>query len=218
METHTHASQEDAAPAEALSALRRFTRARPAVERCELCSAEVPGNHPHLLHRASHQIACSCDACAILFCGQQGAKFLRVPKRMLKLEGFAFSEAEWDAMTLPIHLAFFLRGHADESTALYPSPAGVMESLIELPPWPRLTRSDPVLASIEPEVETLLVNRIGNHSAYFIVPLDTAYRLVGLVRTKWRGLSGGAEVWQAISDFFSALERQSTSIGDVTHA
>jgi hypothetical protein len=218
MESHTHAWQDESAPTEALEALRRFTRARPNTERCDLCGAEIVGDHPHLLNRASHQIACSCNACAILFCGQQAAKFLRVPRRMLKLEDFAFSEAEWDAMTLPIHMAFFVRGHADESTALYPSPAGVMESLIELPPWPDLTRSHSLLASVEPEVETLLVNRIGNQRAYFIVPVDAAYRLVGLIRTKWRGLSGGAEVWQAITDFFSALERQSTTAREITHA
>lgn len=218
MEPHTHASRDEAAVEDSLAALRRFARARPDTQRCELCGAEIAGEHPHMLRRASGQIVCSCDACAILFCGQHGAKFLRVPKRILRLESFAFSEAEWDAMTLPIHMAFFLRGCHDESKALYPSPAGVMESMIELRPWPELTRSDAALASVEPEVEALLVNRIGDESAYFIVPLDTAYRLVGLIRTKWRGLSGGAEVWQAIAEFFSSLERQATPVGRGAHA
>lgn len=218
MEPHPHASQDESAPAEALEALRRFARTRSDTERCELCGAEIGGDHPHLLNRASRQIACSCSACAILFCGRQDAQFLRVPKRSLRLEDFAFSEAEWDAMTLPIHMAFFVRGHRDESTALYPSPAGVMQSMIALPAWPQLTRSHPVIASVEPEVETLLVNRIGGQSAYFIVPLDTAYRLVGVIRTKWRGLSGGAEVWQAIADFFAGLDSRSTVAREAAHA
>lgn len=218
MELQPHPSQDEHTPAEALEALRRFARARPDAERCELCGAEIGGDHPHLLNRASRQIACSCNACAILFCGQQDAKFLRVPKRSLKLEDFAFSDADWDAMTLPIDMAFFVRGHHDESAALYPSPAGVMQSMIELPAWPQLTRSHSVIASVEPEVETLLVNRIGDQSAYFIVPLDTAYLLVGLIRIKWRGLSGGAEVWQAIAEFFAGLEARSTLAREAAHA
>lgn len=218
MEPHPHASQDDNAPVGALEALRRFARSRPDRERCELCGSEIGSDHPHLLNRTSRQIACSCNACAILFCGQQGAKFLRVPKRTLKLEGLVFSEAEWDTMTLPIHMAFFVRGQNDESTALYPSPAGVMQSMIELPSWSQLTRSHPVLASLEPEVETLLVNRIGGQNACFVVPLDSAYRLVGVIRTKWRGLSVGTEVWQAIAEFFSALEARSTPAGEAAHA
>jgi hypothetical protein len=201
-----------------MEALRRFARPRLNVERCELCGEAIAPDHPHLLDRPSHQVACSCDACAILFADQQSARFLRVPKRMLKLAEFRFSDAEWDAMTLPIGLAFFLRGVTGRSTALYPSPAGVMESLIELPAWPDLTRNHPTLATLEPEVEALLVHRIGEQQGYFVVPVDTTYRLVGHIRTKWRGFSGGTAVWQAIAEFFDELERRATHVGKVTHA
>jgi hypothetical protein len=203
---------------EALAALRRFARSRPEIERCELCGAAIGGEHPHLLDRASRQIACACDGCAILFCGQEGAKFLRVPRRVLKLEGFRFTDAEWDAMMLPINLAFFLRQQNGATTVLYPSPAGVMESLIEVPEWKELFGREASLAGMQPEVEALLVNRIGEENAYFAVPIDAAYRLVGLIRTKWRGLSGGPEVWQAIADYFAALERQATVVGEAAHA
>ncbi|HEY4358534.1 MAG TPA: DUF5947 family protein [Acidobacteriaceae bacterium] len=216
-------------PVPTLSALRRFAGARSKTdaERCELCATALNDNHPHLLNRASRQIACACDACAILFCGQEGANFLRVPRRILKPMSFRFTDAEWDSMTLPINLAFFLRQPNGETAALYPSPAGVMESMIELPPWDELFAGQPTLLGIEPEVEALLVNRIGVASgrespsdthAAFIVPIDAAYRLVGLIRTKWRGLSGGHEVWQAIADFFAALERQAVPVGEAAHA
>ena len=33
---------------------------------------------------------------------------------------------------------------------------------------------------------------------YYIVPIDECYRLVGLIRMHWRGLSGGTEVWKEI--------------------
>lgn len=218
MELRTAKPSEETAASDTLAALRRFARSRPNVERCELCGCEIGGEHPHLLNRSSRQIACSCDACAILFCGQEGAKFLRVPKRILKLENFVFSDAEWDAMTVPINMAFFLRGQADESIALYPSPAGVMQSMIPLSSWTDLTRSDPSLASVQPEVEALLVNRLGNQQACFIVPIDICYRLVGLIRTKWRGLSGGPEIWKSIAEFFTSLEHQARPVGGRAHA
>jgi len=205
-------------PGEALAALRRFARTRPEIERCELCGMALAGDHPHLLDRKSRQIACACDGCAILFCGQEGAKFLRVPRRTLKLEGFRFTDLEWEGLMLPINLAFFLRQPSGETTVLYPSPAGVMESLIEVPQWQELFGDDAALAMVEPEVEALLVNRIGEQRAYFVVPIDACYRLVGLIRIRWRGLSGGPEVWQAIADFFAALECQATSVGEAAHA
>jgi hypothetical protein len=215
--SHEHGGQRTIS-ADALAALRRFAQSRPDVERCELCGAALAGDHSHLLDRSSRQIACACEACAILFCGQEAAKFLRVPRRILKLESFRFSDAEWDAMMLPINMAFFLRQQNGETAILYPSPAGVMESLIEVPRWNDLFAGNPALSAVEPEVEALLVNRIGDQRAYFIVPIDAGYRLVGLIRTKWRGLSGGPEVWQAIAEFFAALERQATSVDEATHA
>jgi Family of unknown function (DUF5947) len=217
MEVPTDRSKNDGG-SESLTALRRFARSRRETESCELCGSEVGREHPHLLDRASRRITCSCQACAILFCGRDGARLLRVPKRVVKLESFRFSDLEWDALTLPIHMVFFLRGPNGETTALYPSPAGVMESMIKLPSWREFIGGNAALKSVEPEVEALLVNRIGDRGDYFIVPIDTAYRLVGLIRTKWRGLSGGAEVWQAITELFASLEREATSVREVADA
>jgi hypothetical protein len=205
-------------PTEALSALRRFARARPDVERCELCGVELLLKHQHLLHRKSRQITCSCDACAILFCGQEGAKFLRIPRRIRKLANFSFTDLQWEAMMLPIHLAFFLRQPDGNTTAIYPSPAGAMESLIQLPPWKDLFHDEPALINIEPEVEALIINRIGKEQISFILPIDACYRLIGLIRTQWRGLSGGSEVWQAIANFFTDLDHQATPTREASHA
>lgn len=205
-------------PDEGLAGLRRFARSRPDVERCELCGTGLSGDHPHLLNCASRQITCSCDACAILFCGQQDAKFLRVPKRTLKLESFCFTEMEWEAITLPINMVFFLRGADGETTALYPSPAGVMESMLSFPAWLELFGDNVSLASVQPEVEAFLVNRLGAQESYYLVPIDAAYRLVGLIRTQWRGLSGGSEVWKAIAEFFASLEAKATQVGKGAHA
>ena len=46
--------------------------ARPrAVEHCELCSACLAQEHPHLVELVSRQILCACDACAMLFDGME---------------------------------------------------------------------------------------------------------------------------------------------------
>ena len=40
---------------------------------------------------------------------------------------------------------------------------------------------------------------------YYLLPIDQCFKLVGLVRMHWRGLSGGQELWQAIEQYFAAL-------------
>jgi hypothetical protein len=195
----------EAESGEALSALRRFARTRPAVERCELCGLALAPEHPHLFDRHSRQIACSCDACAILFSDQQNGKFLRVPRRVQFLQDFAFTDIEWEQMMLPINLAFFFRNAEGRITAMYPSPGGAIESQLGLDSWDNLASMHTALASMQPEVEALLVNRIGDEHTYAIVPIDACYRLVGLIRMKWHGLSGGTELWGTISSFFRNL-------------
>ena len=40
---------------------------------------------------------------------------------------------------------------------------------------------------------------------YYIAPIDECYKLVGLIRTNWKGLSGGTEVWDEVGRFFAEL-------------
>ncbi len=43
--------------------------------------------------------------------------------------------------------------------AYYPSPMGATESLLRLEAWKELEAANPVLATLEPDVEALLVDR-----------------------------------------------------------
>lgn len=192
------------------AALRRFVRERAPEEHCELCGAAIAVEHQHLLEPASRQLLCCCNPCAILFDGQQGAKYRRVPRLIQFLPDFRMTEAQWEGLHLPINLAFFVSSTpAGRVLALYPSPAGATESLLTLEAWQALVAEHPVLRELEPDVEALLVNRVGEAREYYRVPIDECFKLVGLIRASWRGLSGGSEVWEEIVRFFDGLKERS---------
>lgn len=187
-----------------VSALRRFARARPAQERCELCSAPLAAQHAHLLELARRQLVCACEPCAFLFSSPTAERYRRVSRRAERLSDFRLSDAQWQSLYIPIGLAFFIC-RVDGVTALYPSPAGATECTLDLAAWDELVRENPVLQELAPEVEALLVNRVGATREYFRVSIDECFRLVGLLRKHWKGLSGGAEVWEAMHDYFAGL-------------
>jgi hypothetical protein len=199
----------------AFGALRQFVRRKRNVERCELCAAEVGAEHPHLIEPASRKLLCTCNACAILFSGM-GLKYKRVPRRVLALTDFQLSDAQWEGLMVPISMAFFYRSTPDDRVvAFYPSPAGATESMLPLETWNDLEDANPVLKEMEPDVEALLVNRVGHArgvatAEYYVIPIDDCYKLVGIIRAHWRGLSGGSEVWQEIGQFFGGLKQRAT--------
>ena len=199
-------------PVSAFGALQRFAR-RPAVEeRCELCGSPVAPEHEHVLEVDRRRLVCACQACAILFSGQIGQRYKRVPTRIRLLLDFRLTDAQWEGLLVPINMAFFFRSTPQARVvALYPSPAGATESLLAFDTWDEIVHENPPLEEMEADVEALLVNRIGHargftEPEYYIVPIDQCFKLVGLIRSRWQGLSGGTEVWQEIAEFFRSLK------------
>jgi len=183
-------------------------------ERCELCGAELALRHEHLAQIAKRQMVCACQACAILLSGKTAAKYRRVPQRVVSLSDFQLTDAQWERLPIPIGMVFFFRNSiAGKMVALYPSAAGATESLLDSECWNEIIESNPILQDMEPDTEALLINRVRGASEYYLLPIDECYKLVGLIRTKWQGLSGGTEVWEAIGKFFAELKEKSGGPG-----
>jgi hypothetical protein len=208
----------------AFAVLRQFARKRTAVERCEMCGRDLAAEHEHLVEPANRNLVCACPTCAILFEGQSGAKYKRVPRRVLFLRDFQLTDGQWDGLMVPIEMAFFFKSTPHGKViALYPSPAGPTESLLSLDTWGDIAQMNPILSEMEADVSALLVNRVGHargssSAEYYLVPIDECYKLVGLIRTHWRGLSGGTEVWRELGAFFAALKKRASFSHEVAGA
>jgi hypothetical protein len=198
------------------SRLRRLAqssteRVQAAQERCDLCGRPVPPEHRHLLELASRELRCACRACAVLFDSPAASegRYRLVPERRLRLDDAGLSDAAWEELRLPVEIAFLFRSSADERVlAFYPSPMGATESLLPLEAWDAVEAANPVLATLAADVEALLVNRTRAAPGQWLVPIDDCFRLVGLIRTRWRGLTGGREVWDETRAFFEDLDRR----------
>jgi Family of unknown function (DUF5947) len=206
-----------------LAGLRRFlvapTNQEPAPERCELCATPLASEHPHLVQVAERRMLCACGPCAFLFDNPGAGGHRRVPDRYLSDPGFQLSDGQWEALQIPVGLAFFLRNSAqDRVIACYPSPAGATESELGLEAWASGIGAGRLAVHLEPDVEALLVRkgcvdesgRAGG--ACLLVPIDACYRLVGLVRLHWRGFDGGADAWREIDRFFDDLAAQAREL------
>lgn len=207
----------------ASSRLRKMARSQPASaqepavveERCELCNALIGAEHRHLLDMSTRELMCACQACKILFDRPQagGDHYRLVPDRRLKLEDFDLDDVTWAELRIPVEMAFFFHSsQAERVVAFYPGPMGATESLLELDAWEQLEQANPILRSMHPDVEALLVNRAHDASDHYLVPIDDSYNLVGLIRTRWRGMTGGQEVWEEIGAFFDQLGTRAKTV------
>ncbi len=200
--------------------LQRLARAAPraapsAAERCELCAAPIDVEHRHLLDVHARRLGCACRACGTLFDrAEAGGKHYRlVPDRLWYLEECGRDDALWARTGMPVGLGFLVRSTSLATVlACFPSPAGPTESPIDGAAWDALVADHAGLAQIEPDVEALLVNRVRGARDHWLAPLDVCVGLVGLVRTHWRGFSGGGELQRRLDDYFAQLRARAVRV------
>jgi hypothetical protein len=178
--------------------------ARTGDDHCDLCGVVIDPDHRHLLHLVDRRIMCACEPCFAMRAGD--AELRPAGTRVLRLNGFALDDELWAKFQIPIGLAFFLvRERGQGVVALYPSPAGATESELHLAGWDELVAANPVLSELEAEVEALIVDRMSDPPRHAIVPIDRCYELVGMIKSRWEGISGGSAIDDAVGEFFLAL-------------
>lgn len=205
-------------PASPLAVLARITANRrpvPVGERCEMCAEPIDEFvHQHVVNLTSRGLLCTCRGCYLLFTDQQAdLRYRAVPERYLAFPDFQLSQAEWDALQIPVGLAFFFRNSVlDRTVAFYPGPAGATESELALDAWQDVLAVNPPLREVADDVEALLVRGPGRDDqppVCYLVPVDACYQLVGELRKVWRGFDGGVEARECIQRFFDTTAGRS---------
>jgi hypothetical protein len=200
-----------------LSRIRNNRQApEPAGERCEMCSESIADEHQHVVNVAGRQLMCVCRACYLLFTDSNAdLRYRAVPDRYLAFEDFALDRRAWEALQIPVGVAFFFTNSAlGRTVAFYPGPAGACESQLDLDAWNAIRGADSRVGLLADDVEALLVRVPENDGAdgefaepqSFLVPIDACYEFVGRLRMLWRGFDGGQEARQFIDSFFSQID------------
>ncbi|MEP6666035.1 MAG: DUF5947 family protein [Nocardioidaceae bacterium] len=199
-----------------LSVLRRIaTRPPPdpADEKCDMCAEEIGEEHSHIVDIESRQLMCACRGCYLLFTAEAAhLRYRAVPDRYLTFPGFALSQAGWDALEIPVGLAFFFSSSVlGKVVAFYPGPAGVAESELGLGSWDDIVEANPALRGLKPDVEALLLRApdAETPAECYLVPIDACYELAGRIRLVWRGFDGGQDAREQIDAFFTQLLERS---------
>jgi hypothetical protein len=165
-----------------------------------LCAELIDADHGHVVDLESRALLCACRPCYLVFApaGAGGRRFRAVPQRFVELSEMTLTAAQWEALQIPVEVAFFfVNSQLGKVAAFYPGPAGATESLLPLDSWSEF-------AGVEPDVEAVLV-RNRDHLEGYIVPIDSCYELVGELRRLWKGFDGGSEAQDALDAFFDRV-------------
>jgi hypothetical protein len=203
-----------------LARIRATKAPQPVGERCEMCSEDIADEHQHVVNVEGRQLMCVCRGCYLLFTdGTAQLRYRSIPDRYLHFPDLALGRLEWEALQIPVGLAFFFRNSAlDRTVGFYPGPAGATESELDLDAWSLITAADSRLAMMVDDVEALLVRAPsgGDGEARdpesFLVPIDACYEFVGRLRMLWRGFDGGQQARGYIDDFFDQIAMRATEV------
>jgi hypothetical protein len=167
-----------------------------------------------MLHLVDRRIVCACEPCWALYSGEP--EYRPTGMRTVWLDDFACDDETWAAFQIPIGLAFFMRSTVTGTVvAFYPSPAGATESELSLEAWESLVQANPALEQLEADAEALVVNRMSDPAQYAIAPIDQCYALVGLIKSRWEGISGGSAIEQAVPAFFADLRSRAVPASEL---
>jgi uncharacterized protein DUF5947 len=190
------------------------TAPQPAGERCEMCSEAIADEHQHVVNVEGRQLMCVCRGCYLLFTDTDAdLRYRAIPDRYLAFGDFALDRRHWEALQIPVGLAFFFKNSAlGQTVAFYPGPAGATESELDLAAWNDIRNTDPRVDMLAEDTEAVLVRVSDDESAApqsYLVPIDACYEFVGRLRMLWHGFDGGQQVREYIDEFFGLLDERS---------
>ena len=187
---------------------------QPAGERCEMCSEAIADEHQHVVNLEGRQLMCVCRGCYLLFTDTEAElRFRAIPDRYLAFPDFALDRRAWEALQIPVGLAFFFHNSTlDRTVAFYPGPAGATESELDLQAWNDIRTADGRVDAIAADTEALLVRIPDDDAASpqaYLVPIDACYEFVGRLRMLWRGFDGGQDARRYMNEFFETIADRS---------
>jgi hypothetical protein len=193
-----------------LARIRATRQAPEPGERCEMCSESIADEHQHVVNVEGRQLMCVCRGCYLLFTDTHAVlRYRAVPDRYLAFPDFALDRRRWEALQIPVGLAFFFRNSAlDRMVAFYPGPAGATESELDMEVWNEICAADPRVDMLADDTEALLVRVPEDGSEppqCHLLPIDACYEFVGRLRMLWRGFDGGQDVRTYMDEFFGVI-------------
>jgi Family of unknown function (DUF5947) len=180
-----------------------------------MCAEPIPDEHSHVVNIETRNLMCTCRGCYLLFTHEGAAlgKYRVVPERYLADPSFILTEGDWQAMEIPVKIAFFFfNSTLKRIAAFYPSPGGATESLLPEDAWARFMEGNRLFRALTPDVEAIIARGVGDGFDCLLVPIDAAYELVGLVRLHWKGFDGGEEAHAEIDAFFERLRARTKEL------
>jgi hypothetical protein len=197
-----------------LARIRANRQAPEPGERCEMCSEPIASEHQHVVNIDGRQLMCVCRGCYLLFTDIHAElRYRAVPDRYLAVPDFALDRRRWEALQIPVGLAFFFRNSVlGRTVAFYPGPAGATESELDMAAWNDIRSADPRVDTLADDTEALLV-RVPDGDTEppqcHLLPIDACYEFVGRLRMLWRGFDGGQDVRAFMAEFFDAIDDRS---------
>lgn len=193
------------------------TAPQPAGECCEMCAERIADEHQHVVNVEGRQLMCVCRGCYLLFTDQHATlRYRAVPDRYLAFPHFGLDRRRWEALQIPVGVAFFFRNsHLDRTVAFYPGPAGATESELDLESWNDLRAADPRVDTLAADTEALLVRvpperaEAAEPPICHLLPIDACYEFVGRLRMLWRGFDGGQHARSYMEEFFQTVADRS---------
>jgi hypothetical protein len=185
-----------------------------------MCAEPIADEHQHVVNVAARQLMCTCRGCYLLFSDPHAKlRYRAVPDRYLTFSDFTLDRRAWEALQIPVGLAFFFHNSdMDKTVAFYPGPAGATESELDLDAWSSISGADTRMKMLADDVEALLVRvpdrehsdpDLNAEAECYLVPIDACYEFVGRLRMLWRGFDGGYEVRDFVDEFFDRIKARS---------